>query len=400
MEAIFTKFKRDKKEFKDFPLILEAPIYEIIGFYYSVLPKSTEFYKFYKLHNIDILNDNDFTAHINKNNNRSILNIMPLLFDGHISILFFIDANNKRYFRLSDPSHIHSKYNGDSCLIDPFIFNSDMRKYFDLVPKNKIQRFNSCSLWFYFQILTLLNYNKNIQNKKYTTVGDFIRFTDNSIFYFDCLNYYMHIVGFGKKLIEIKPKELFEEEDFFYIIPDKSKRMLDIVKNNIYSFLNQFIDIISITQLLTSQNFSSKPCIKELNEFMEKNEEFIDFISLINYNINFFDLSIKKDPKIIKDLEALVTELEDERRDFVDICVSFLFELAKISNFSQELIKYDSKEVKMVYKEPLKIMESINENIRKFNEKKTKIESKYALYPLKITGKILFPIIGVLYRSK
>ena len=62
---------------------------------------------------------------------------MPLLFDGHISILFFIDSNGIRFFRLSDPSHIHSKYNGDSCFIDPFLFPLDMRKYFDLYPKKK-----------------------------------------------------------------------------------------------------------------------------------------------------------------------------------------------------------------------------------------------------------------------
>ena len=93
---------------------------------------------------------------------------MPLLFDGHVSILFFIDNNGIRFFRLSDPSHIHSKYNGDSCFIDPFLFPSDMRKFFDLFPKKKIQKFNSCSLWFYFQILTLINYNENIQNHKYT----------------------------------------------------------------------------------------------------------------------------------------------------------------------------------------------------------------------------------------
>ena len=90
-DCIFSKYKKVNNKFKDFPLILESPINEIIGFYYSVLSKSTEYFKFYKIHSINILNDIDFTSNIKRNNNELILNIMPLLFDGHISILFFID---------------------------------------------------------------------------------------------------------------------------------------------------------------------------------------------------------------------------------------------------------------------------------------------------------------------
>ena len=117
---------------------------------------------------------------------------MPLLFDGHISILFFIDSYGRRFFRLSDPSHIHSKYIGNTCFIDPFLFPLDMRKNFDLYPKNKIQKFNSCTLWFYFQILTLLNYNKDIQSKIYSDSKDFVEQTQNSKFYYECLNYYTY----------------------------------------------------------------------------------------------------------------------------------------------------------------------------------------------------------------
>ena len=196
-EAIFSKYKKEKKS-NDFPLILEAPIYEIIGFSYSIISKSTENFKFHKPHSINILNDTNFTSHIEKNNNKLILNIMPLLFDGHISILFFIDSNGIRFFRLSNPSHIYSKYNGDSCFIDPFLFPLDMRKYFDLYPKKKIQKFNSCALWFYFQILTLINYNKDIQSNKYSNAKDFVKYTENSKFYYDCLNYYIFIMGYEK----------------------------------------------------------------------------------------------------------------------------------------------------------------------------------------------------------
>ena len=318
-EAIFSKYKKEKKS-NDFPLILEAPIYEIIGFSYSIISKSTENFKFHKPHSINILNDTNFTSHIEKNNNKLILNIMPLLFDGHISILFFIDSNGIRFFRLSNPSHIHSKYNGDSCFIDPFLFPLDMRKYFDLYPKKKIQKFNSCALWFYFQILTLINYNKDIQSNKYSNAKDFVKYTENSKFYYDCLNYYIFIMGYEKKLIEIQPKSLFEEEDSFYIV-QKTAKALDNIKVNIFSFLNQFVDIIEIIQLLTYQNLTFKPGINHLNDFLKYNEEFIDFISLLNYNLNFFDLNVKRDENIIKKFATIVEEIKDIRNSFVKNCL-------------------------------------------------------------------------------
>ena len=272
-EAIFSKYKKEKKS-NDFPLILEAPIYEIIGFSYSIISKSTENFKFHKPHSINILNDTNFTSHIEKNNNKLILNIMPLLFDGHISILFFIDSNGIRFFRLSNPSHIHSKYNGDSCFIDPFL-------------------------------------------------KDFVKYTENSKFYYDCLNYYIFIMGYEKKLIEIQPKSLFEEEDSFYIV-QKTAKALDNIKVNIFSFLNQFVDIIEIIQLLTYQNLTFKPGINHLNDFLKYNEEFIDFISLLNYNLNFFDLNVKRDENIIKKFATIVEEIKDIRNSFVKNCLDFL----------------------------------------------------------------------------
>lgn len=35
-----------------------------------------------------------------------------------------------------------------------------------------------------------------------------------------------------------------------------------------------------------------------------------------------------------------------------------------------------------------------------FQQEKKKIEEMYDLYPLSITGKILFPVVGFLYKSK
>ena len=327
---------------------------------------------------------------------------MPLLFDGHISILFFIDNNGKRYLRLSDPSHIYSKYIENTCFIDPFLFPLDMRKNFDLYPKKKIQKFNSCTLWFYFQILTLLNYNKDIQSKIYSDSKDFVEQTQNSKFYYECLNYYTYIMEFPKKLIEINPKSLYEEEDSFYIVYQNGK-ILDNIKINIFSFLNQFVDIIEIIHLLTYQNLSFKPGINQLKDFLQYNEEFIDFISLLNYNLNFFDLNTKRDVKVIKQFETIIEEIKDIRNSFIKNCLDFLIEIAKIDKSVKSLVEYDSLEainVNIRGRTLWKILEEINKEIELFNKKKNKFENEYNLYPLKITQKILFPIIGAIYTSK
>jgi len=39
-------------------------------------------------------------------------------------------------------------------------------------------------------------------------------------------------------------------------------------------------------------------------------------------------------------------------------------------------------------------------NFKDFQELKDNIEKEYDLYPLDITSKILFPIVGFLYKSK
>ena len=136
--SIFNRYKKKSNNDFDFQLISEMPIYEILGFSYSIQFKSTDKYIFHKIYSINVLSDKDFTSHIKKINDKTKLNIMPILFGGHISLLFFIDYNGKRIFRLSDPSHIHCKYNENNISLNPFIFDKEMRKHFFVVPKEKI----------------------------------------------------------------------------------------------------------------------------------------------------------------------------------------------------------------------------------------------------------------------
>ena len=192
---------------------MERPLYEILGFNYSILSRKTDKFKFHKIHTINLMKDIDFTSHIGIEEGETKLNIMPILFDGHISLLFFYDEKGKRNFILSDVSQIHCRLNGNSVTINPFIFSENIRKNLEVYPKRKIQAFNSCSLWYYFQILCLINYNEKIQTKKYNDIKSFIDSIKNSSFYLDCFNYYQYIMGFEKKLIEVNPEKTFDEED-------------------------------------------------------------------------------------------------------------------------------------------------------------------------------------------
>ena len=183
-DAIFSRYEKQKNDF--YSIIKEGPIYEILGFSHAIIFKSTECYKFHKPHTIDILNIEDFTKYIPMENNDKVLNIMPILFDGHISILFFVDRNNKRGFILSDPSHAHSQIFEKQNYINGFIFPKNMRNLMVLFPEKKIQKFNSCSLWFYFQMLILINYDKDIQ-KEYKTIKNAISSIKNLEIYLECI---------------------------------------------------------------------------------------------------------------------------------------------------------------------------------------------------------------------
>ena len=66
------------------------------------------------------MNINDFTSNIPIEDDYKKLNIMPILFDGHISIPFFVDNDKKRGYILSDPSHTHSKKIYNTNFVDGF----------------------------------------------------------------------------------------------------------------------------------------------------------------------------------------------------------------------------------------------------------------------------------------
>ena len=401
--SIFSRYKKneDMDNF-DFQMILERPFYEILGFSYSVLYKSNDKFQFHKIHSINLIKDIDFTSHIKKDYVNAKLNIMPILFDGHISLLLFFDEKDKRNFILSDPSHVHSRFSGTSLAINPFIFSENIRKNLNLFPKIKIQAFNSCSLWYYFQILCLINYNEKIQSKKYNDIKSCVESLKDSWLYFDCFEYYRYIMGFEKKLIEINPNKLFDDEDYFYIL-SKDKALSDNIKIHKFCFLNQFVDFIELIELKTYQDIKYKPGIFQLNNFRNYNEELADFIIYLNYNLNLLEIKAKRDIDLIKRLENNIIILQDLRNNFIKSCKDFLSFLTKVNIQSKNLERYDSQKLKKIKfdgKYLYEIISEIKDILEDFHKRKIKIEGEYDLYSLEFMGKILYPLFGFLYKSK
>ena len=286
--------------------------------------------------------------------------------------------------------------------INSFIFSENIRNNLDLFPKVKIQAFNSCSLWYYFQILCLINFNEKIQNKKYIDIKNVIESIKDSSFYLDCFKYYQYIMGFEKPLIEINPDKLFDDEDYFYIL-SKDRILIDNIKIHKLCFLNQFVDFIELIELKTYQDVKYKPGILQLNNFRKYNEELIDFIIYLNYNLNLLEINEKRDIAIIKRFKNDIIILNDLRNNFIKSCIDFLSALINVNNQSKNLERYDSQKLKTMKFDGKYLYEIINEikdTIANFQKRKTKIEEEYDLYSLEVTGKILFPLFGFLYKSK
>ena len=53
---------------------------------------------------------------------------------------------------------------------------------------------------YFLQVLNFVNYNEEIQSRKYKSAEDFYISGKNSELYFDCFNYYNFIMGFKSKL--------------------------------------------------------------------------------------------------------------------------------------------------------------------------------------------------------
>ena len=138
-------------------------------------------------------------------------------------------------------------------------------------------------------------------------------------------------MGFKSKLIEINPKINFDNPNYFYFShedPFRLKYFPDKVKIHKFCFLNQLVDIFPLIELKTKYDLSILPVMRELNDFKEQKEEFIEFILHLNNNINYLDLSNQKKDlvpillKYVDKINAFRTNYIINVKDYVNILVT------------------------------------------------------------------------------
>ena len=397
-EAIFSKYKNKNS---DFNFILgECPLNEIQGFAHAIILKNNDNFRFHKPYSLNEMDIKDFTTNIKTESNKKILHIMPILFGGHISLLYFVDEGKRRAYILSDPSHYHSKRSKEISYIDEFIFPRKMRESMILLPQKKIQKFNSCSLWYFFQCLILINHDKKIQNL-YEKPGDGIKSIINNTIYKECLNYYESLFGFEKPLIKIEPDIKNIDDDYLYFIREEGFRAVKNIAINKKAFLNQFVDVNIMIELLTEQDLSYLDGFGEIKIFQNHFEEFVDFLLLLNYNLNFLYLNWSKDDKSrsTRVIESAISRIKYLNETFLNNCLDYLNKFAKerryLYNMDNSIVKYRERKA-----EKEKIIKLTDELNTEYEELKNEVEGKMKLYPPNVTSKILFPVIGILNNSK
>jgi hypothetical protein len=207
-------------------------------------------------------------------------------------------------------------------------------------------------------------------------------------------------MGFNMNLIEISPNIPIKEplSDYFYY-EEKDVRFAKYFPNKIkihkFCFLNQIVDFTTLIRLRSGQNIAFKPVIKELIYFRNLNEEFTDLILQLDDNINFFDIC-KKENEHLQILSNFLIEANILRNKFVEKANSYATELVKVNNSKGLLeIDHESKNTKLS-----ELYSSIQKIVDEFKNLKNNVEIEVELYPMNITEKVLFPIIGRLYNSK
>ena len=397
-ESIFSKFKENSNEFNS--IVKEGPIYEILGFCYALIFKSTECFKFHRPYIPDVTNIKDITQPLLNEIDENKLYAIPILYDGHISILFCFKKNGVKGFLLSDPSHYYTQKIEGKTRIDEYIFPKEIRKHLYLYPSQKIQKFNSNSLWFYFQMLILINYDKSIQ-KEYKTPKDVVKSFLDSTIYLECVKYYQKLFGITKNFININPSIDTLDLDYIYSIPKKEFYLLEKISINKNAFMNQFVDIIGICKLITNQDLSGLIGFREIQTFQNYYENYMDFISLLYYNYNFLEFNKSKDDynAILKNLLETINGIESNTNNYIKHCIEYFDDLIEHKNYGNLFGQNpeENKEINRSQSQKLMIIEKDNTIFEKY---KNKIESEIKLYSLDVTSKILFPIVGILYNSK
>lgn len=298
---------------------------ELIGYCYSILNYKIKSFEILEpfIPNIEI--PESLIEKITNNIKNNITYIEPIIFDCHVSLLFFkIDDENKRINLLIDPSRYHSK-NG----LDKILFPLDMRKSIHIYPESSIQLYNSCALWFYGQIELLIN------NETYKSIFDIYSGVNNNItYYLDVINFISNKFQHTSilNINEIKdPEKLF----FFYNL-----KILSIDKKIIFNYLLNFDYFLKLILPVFYNSYEGLNFILKCQQIIR---EYREFRCLLNLNINYLKYTLKNDDNIF-DIQEIENNFKIFQKEF-DYKYSMVFKEISIQ-FINSLLKHGDEDIK------------------------------------------------------
>ena len=348
---IIIKIIQDK--FKD-EIIYEYPssVIEVLGFYYSVLYKDmniNENIKFIEPFYPVINNRETMKEAINeKDISNDKLFIEPILFNKHVSVLYFKYKNGIRLNMLIDPSLFHCNIITN----DKGIFPKTMRTLLSIFPRNSCQSGPSCSIWFISQIIVALNNGNSFFNEEYEfnylnllriieCINNFIKIDINQLIYvideninsksinisYDQRCFISHKIAFSSYLNIFSALNNFSFSGTyldFYI--DEIKNKFDKIRNFICnSKINkEYYEYLGEKSDITEEKINN---MKQI--FKELQKQYDNFVKLF--------LEAKDDPNNAFQLNSNINSLLDKTlENFHSIFMWNIYEKEEIKNFYKE----------------------------------------------------------------
>ena len=246
----------------------------------------------------------------------NITYIEPFIYNDHISLILFTEKKGTRLNIILDMSRYHT----NTTLLNDLIFPKALMNNTFIYPKNSIQNYSSCCLWFYGEIESILNGEKYFS---FPIIYDSIRL-DRKEFIIDLINLignnYYKINNLFKKEKErssdvknIDLDRLFLEGKINYSLDKKIvvTKFLDLnsfVYNSKFFYFKQEIDLISKTQ--------------------KKLETFVTYKNLLEINLKFYEL---QEPK--KEIATIKNAISEEIK-YINQIINFI-----VSNYYLEFIR-------------------------------------------------------------
>ena len=391
-DNIFSRYKLKDNSSNDYPTLVGEHLIELLGFSYSLTLENIESIEFLPIFFQEKNEMIDLNNLIKEDKMHNKLYILPILYNGVISVLYSFDSKEGKKNFLCDPSHYHFK--------EGSLF-ANLEKggnQIQLIPELDLQKFNSSGMWFIIQMCVILNKKIEWENDyKYNNANDIFIGITNKSFFRDILNCYGDHVYLPKKIIEFVPdvKNIIYNDDYIYFISKNS-----YVKIYKKVFLNHFIDIHNLLSYIYNFRLISSP-FYIIEEFQQTLEELHEKLLLVKLNLNLLEINGNQNKSLLKDFVIIIKNLQVLNQLILDNAITILRCKSNLiyNNNTNEKIK-DEIEIKEYGMSKLMVstyfFEFIVKNLKEYFQK---LEQYFFFHSNKVSSKILFPILGLLFKE-